>query len=95
MIRTWAMAGLTGDINLRPSRGKGICGHRVVFFQPSGMALGTASIPVEVGTGPVKAIAWAAYVIGYQLVPALPALLFWTAIPSRRQSLHAPIIKLD
>ena len=91
VTRPRAMAAFATDINFGPGAVVAIALLGIILLQSGGVASGTLSIPVIVDPGPVQAFSWLSHIIGHKLIPALPALLCWSAVPSNCQCLIAAI----
>src|SRR5512132_512467 len=93
--RAGAVAGLAGDVDLRPGRGIGVFLRVVVLAQLRRVALGAHEIPGLINPCPVQRIAGLELLIGIQMEPALAALVLRPAVPGDAERLHPPVREGD
>ena len=81
--RAGAVAGLAGDVDLRPGRRIGVFRGVVVLAQLGRMALGAHEVPGLVEPGPVQRVAGVQVLVGIEVEPALAALVLRPRCPRR------------
>ena len=84
------MAGLTTYIYGIELRIVGISERIKIFADIRAVAFRATRVPVVIRAGPVQGIVTLYVVLRVQVIPTLPALLHWTAIPGNRECLKPP-----
>ena len=90
-----SVAGLAGDVDLRPARREAVL-LRVVLLPDAGrVALGAHVVPVLRRTGPVQDVVEVDLVLGIEVEPPLPARGLRARVPRDAERLQAAARKLD
>ena len=91
MTARWAMTGFAAHVDLLVMRIEPVIDSVVALFNISAVALGAACIPIEEASRPVQGIASRDFLIGVEVVPALPTFAFGTGIPSDGKRLQSAV----
>ena len=89
------VAGLAGDVDLRPGGRVGVGGRVVVLAQLGRVALGAHEVPGLVDAGPMQRIAGLELAVGVEMEPALPALVLGPRIPGDAERLDPAVREGD
>ncbi len=84
------VAGLTGDVELRPGRRVGVRGRRVALPHVRRVTVRAHEVPVLVGPGPVQRVGVRNLLFRVEMKPALAALLRGPRVPHHVQRLQTP-----
>ena len=85
----WAVAGLATDIHIGECRRIGVGSQVEVLAHVGRMTVGAHVVPGLVAAGPVQRVAGGQFLIGVEMVPAVPALILGTAVPGDAERLIA------
>ena len=89
------VAGLAGDVELRPGRRVGVRRRGIALLHVGRVALGAHEVPVLVGARPVQRVAEGNLLLRVEVEPALPSLLRRPGVPADVQRLVPPAGERD
>src|SRR5579875_170069 len=95
MRRTLPVAGLATHTDLSECGGEAIARRVIILVHAGRVTFGAHAIPILVELSPMQDIIVADVFVGIKMEPALPALIFRTAVPGNRQSLQTAVWKFN